>query len=254
MKLTRLCSHATARRCAPLSPRALYSSLFYWALGILPFKDGFYSSSAPQTGGQTVGPEKDPDREALMATLSTAMVGPMDGYGLLNKTRVMATCRADGVSSAFLLFSSSFFLPLICFFFFYFFFSFFFFFFFFFPPSSLDGGRWTTCTVLTCSSRLAGRPQARPPRRDRRHVLHRGGEDSPRPSRPRHVSQGEQAATTLIARNPETHREIARSRTRARTRARTHARTHAITNRCFVYYTWSDVSTAKGWETPVYRV
>ena len=50
------------------------TAMFYWALGILPFKDGFYSSSLPQTGGQTVGPEKDPDREALMATLSTAMV------------------------------------------------------------------------------------------------------------------------------------------------------------------------------------
>jgi len=32
-----------------------------------------------------------------MATLSTAMVGPMDGLGLLNASRVMASCRADGV-------------------------------------------------------------------------------------------------------------------------------------------------------------
>lgn len=31
-----------------------------------------------------------------MATLSAAMVGPMDGINLLNKTRVMTTCRADG--------------------------------------------------------------------------------------------------------------------------------------------------------------
>ena len=45
---------------------------------------------------QTVGPEKNPDREALMATLSCAMVGPMDGINLLNKTRVMASARADG--------------------------------------------------------------------------------------------------------------------------------------------------------------
>jgi len=73
------------------------TSLFYWAIGVLPFKDGFYSSSAPQTGGQTVGPETDPDREALMATLSSAMVGPMDGIGLLNKTRTMTACRGDGV-------------------------------------------------------------------------------------------------------------------------------------------------------------
>jgi len=73
------------------------TSLFYWAIGVLPFKDGFYSSTNKQVGGQTVGPELNPDREALMATLSCAMVGPMDGIFLLNKTRIMTTCREDGV-------------------------------------------------------------------------------------------------------------------------------------------------------------
>jgi hypothetical protein len=73
------------------------TSLFYWAIGILPFKDGFYSSTNKQVGGQTVGPEMSPDRECLMATLSCAMVGPMDGIHLLNKTRVMTACRSDGV-------------------------------------------------------------------------------------------------------------------------------------------------------------
>ncbi len=72
------------------------TSLFYWAIGVLPFKDGFYSSNNKQVGGQTVGPEKNPDRETLMATMSTAMVGPMDGIYLLNKTRIMQTCMADG--------------------------------------------------------------------------------------------------------------------------------------------------------------
>merc|ERR1712072_480658 len=72
------------------------TSLFYRALNILPFKDGFYSSNKKQVGGQTEGPEKHPDREAIMATLSTAMVGPMDGIYLLNKSRVMTTRRADG--------------------------------------------------------------------------------------------------------------------------------------------------------------
>ena len=47
-------------------------------------------------GGQTVGPERNPDREIIFATLSTAMVGPMDGIGLLNKTRTMASCNAAG--------------------------------------------------------------------------------------------------------------------------------------------------------------
>ena len=72
------------------------TSLFYDALNILPFKDGFYSSTHKQVGGQTVGPETHPDRETIMATLSAAMVGPMDGINLLNASRVNATCRADG--------------------------------------------------------------------------------------------------------------------------------------------------------------
>eukprot|EP01047_Picozoa_sp_COSAG01_P033027 COSAG01_NODE_2413_length_7745_cov_2.532304_1_plen_688_part_10 len=72
------------------------TSLFYWAIGILPFKDGFYSSTNKQVGGQTVGPEREPDKEALMATLSCAMVGPMDGINLLNKSRTVTACRADG--------------------------------------------------------------------------------------------------------------------------------------------------------------
>lgn len=73
------------------------TALFYWPIGVLPFKDGFYSSNSPQIGGQTVGPETSPDREIIMATLSCAMVGPMDGIHLLNKTRVMASCRGDGL-------------------------------------------------------------------------------------------------------------------------------------------------------------
>lgn len=69
----------------------------YLFAGRSPFKDGFYSSNNKQVGGQTVGPEKNPDREALMATLSCAMVGPMDGIYLLNKTRTMSACRGDGI-------------------------------------------------------------------------------------------------------------------------------------------------------------
>jgi hypothetical protein len=57
---------------------------------------GFYSSTNKQVGGQTVGPETRPDREILMAVLSGAMVGPMDGIGLLNASRVLASCRKDG--------------------------------------------------------------------------------------------------------------------------------------------------------------
>ena len=43
-----------------------------------------------------MGPERNPDREIIFATLSTAMVGPMDGIDLLNKTRTMASCQSNG--------------------------------------------------------------------------------------------------------------------------------------------------------------
>lgn len=72
------------------------TSLLYSSLGILPFKDGFYSSSSLQPGGANDGPETNPDREIIIATLSGGMVGPMDGLGFLNKSRVMASCRNDG--------------------------------------------------------------------------------------------------------------------------------------------------------------
>ena len=35
--------------------------------------------------------------QALVATLSGAMVGVMDGNGLVNRTRALQTCRADGL-------------------------------------------------------------------------------------------------------------------------------------------------------------
>ena len=72
------------------------TSLFYWALGILPFKDGFYSSTKVQKGGFPKGPEHHPDLQALIATLSCAIVGAMDGIHLMNATRVKTSCRSDG--------------------------------------------------------------------------------------------------------------------------------------------------------------
>ena len=38
-------------------------------------QDGFYSSTNKQIGGQSVGPEMNPDREAIMA-----VSGPLDTW------------------------------------------------------------------------------------------------------------------------------------------------------------------------------
>ena len=52
------------------------TAMFYWAIGVLPFKDGFYSSNLPQFGGQTIGPETNPDREIIMVRMGTTMKLP----------------------------------------------------------------------------------------------------------------------------------------------------------------------------------
>ena len=72
------------------------TSLFYWALGILPMKDAFYSSTLRQEGGFPEGPEWRPDLQALISTLSCSMVGPADGMNFMNATRINSVCRSDG--------------------------------------------------------------------------------------------------------------------------------------------------------------
>jgi hypothetical protein len=42
-------------------------AMLIWALGMLPFKDGFYSSTDEQLGGQNRGPETRPVRDHLQA-------------------------------------------------------------------------------------------------------------------------------------------------------------------------------------------
>lgn len=74
------------------------SSLFADAVGIAPFKDVFWSTTsqpgAPYGSGQM---EIFPDREILIATLSTGPVGPGDGIQYVNATRIMKCCRQDGL-------------------------------------------------------------------------------------------------------------------------------------------------------------
>lgn len=57
----------------------------------------FHLSVSVTAHPHTAGPETAPDREILVATLSGAIVAVMDGIGYVNKSRVMRSCRADGV-------------------------------------------------------------------------------------------------------------------------------------------------------------
>lgn len=74
-------------------------SLLIHAVGALPFKDTFLSSSNAEPGGasRAQGPELSSDLQALVATLSASIVAPGDGPDMMNATRLMQTCRTDGL-------------------------------------------------------------------------------------------------------------------------------------------------------------
>jgi hypothetical protein len=74
------------------------SSMFADAIGIAPFKDVFWSSSLEPGSSYKDSPhEVLPEREILMATLSTGPVGPGDAINCTNVGRIMKCCRQDGL-------------------------------------------------------------------------------------------------------------------------------------------------------------
>jgi hypothetical protein len=74
------------------------SSLFADALGLAPFKDVFWSTSYQPGAPYPSYPHEDiPDREIIIATLSTGPVGAGDGINYTSGDHIMRCCRADGV-------------------------------------------------------------------------------------------------------------------------------------------------------------
>ena len=73
------------------------SSLLAHAVGLLPFKDTFYTSTAIEGGGADHDAEPNAQLHLIAATLSASIVGPGDGKGLTNVTRLMGCCRSDGL-------------------------------------------------------------------------------------------------------------------------------------------------------------
>jgi len=75
-----------------------YSSLLLWSLGIVPYKDDFWSSTNAQPGCKfSVCQEPNSELETLVALLTTGPVGPSDSINNLNVTRLMQTTRQDGL-------------------------------------------------------------------------------------------------------------------------------------------------------------
>ena len=74
------------------------SSLLSDALGIAPFKDTFWSTSdEPGSSYKPSAMEPLPEREIILAILSTGPVGPGDAINCTNGTRIMKCCRQDGL-------------------------------------------------------------------------------------------------------------------------------------------------------------
>ena len=73
------------------------TSLLAHAVGLAPFKDTFYTSTDAEAGGADGGVEVNAELETVVATLSMGMVGPGDGLGLTNRTRLMRCCNEDGL-------------------------------------------------------------------------------------------------------------------------------------------------------------
>ena len=74
------------------------SSLLFWAMGMRPSKDNFWSGDGQkrQLGFSQTNPGTDGELNVILATMSRGPVGPSDGAGQHNATRIMRTCAADG--------------------------------------------------------------------------------------------------------------------------------------------------------------
>jgi hypothetical protein len=74
------------------------TSMFLDAIGIAPFKDVLWSTSMqPGSPYGASAIEALPDREILVATLSTGPVAVGDGINFTNVERIMRCCRQDGL-------------------------------------------------------------------------------------------------------------------------------------------------------------
>jgi hypothetical protein len=68
------------------------------ALGLAPFKDVFWSNQVePGAPYKSTVKEILPDREILIATLSTGPVAFGDGINYVDVERIMRCCRQDGL-------------------------------------------------------------------------------------------------------------------------------------------------------------
>ena len=75
------------------------SSLFYWAIGVAPSKDDYWTSeNQPNPPYSYNASEPNWQLQAITIALSTGPNGPSDAIGYTNKSLVMSTIRGDGLN------------------------------------------------------------------------------------------------------------------------------------------------------------
>lgn len=72
------------------------TSMLAWALGLLPFKDVFWTTSV-EPGNRYNSSEPTPELETIAALLSTGPVAIGDAIGYVNRTLIMRTCAQNGL-------------------------------------------------------------------------------------------------------------------------------------------------------------
>ena len=74
-----------------------YTSLLMWSLGVAPYKDTYWTTSAQPGNKYAVGYEPEPDMQSLIAILSAGPVLPGDAIGRTNVSLLNMSYRADGL-------------------------------------------------------------------------------------------------------------------------------------------------------------
>jgi len=74
-----------------------FNSIFFWSLGIFPFKDDFWTTQDQPGCRYNPCVEPNPVLETLAAALTAGPIGPSDSIGKLNIDLIMKTCAKDGL-------------------------------------------------------------------------------------------------------------------------------------------------------------
>ena len=90
--------HANAHNQGALNRDIGISSIFCWALSVMPAKDGWWSTPNQPGNARYMDNRTEPygGLHAAVATLSRGPVSPADKIGAMNRSQILRTCMDDG--------------------------------------------------------------------------------------------------------------------------------------------------------------